>query len=172
LGSVDVARLTPPAPLAPDHDLDKFQCSEPSLERWLKERARRNEAQGASRTYVVAAGREVVGYYCLSAGAVSHEAATSSIRRNMPDPIPVIVLGRLAVHPSWEGRGLGSGLLKDAVLRSIAAAEALGVRALLCHAISPRAKEFYLRYGFVESPLDPLTLMLNLSNFAAKPADK
>ncbi len=172
MGSIGIARLNPPAPLASDHDLDKFQCSEPSLERWLKERARNNEAQGASRTYVVAAGREVVGYYCLSAGAVSREAATSSVRRNMPDPIPVIVLGRLAAHQGWEGRGIGSGLLKDALLRSIAAAKALGVRALLCHAISPRAKEFYLKYGFAESPLDPLTLMLSLSSLASRPSAK
>jgi GNAT superfamily N-acetyltransferase len=168
LGSIDVRHLTAPAPLSSDHILEAFRCTEPGLERWLKDRARKNEAQGASRTYVVATNREVVGYYCLSAGAVAHEGAASSIRRNMPDPIPVIVLGRLAVHQDWAGKGIGTGLLKDAVIRSIAAAEGLGVRAILCHAISPRAGDFYLKHGFVQSPIDPLTLMLNLTALASK----
>lgn len=170
MGSVNAAPLTSPEPLAPVHDLDKFQCEEPSLERWLKERARQNEAQGASRTYVVAAGREVVGYYCLSAGAVSYEVATSNVRRDMPNPIPVLVLGRLAVHRTWANQGIGTGLLKDALLRSIPVAEKLGARALLCHAISPRAKEFYFKYGFEESPLEPMMLMVNLSALASKPS--
>jgi GNAT superfamily N-acetyltransferase len=163
VGSVDVRRLTAPAALSPEHILDAFRCSEPSLERWLHARARANEAQGASRTYVVTAGREVVGYYCLSAGAVAREGAASGIRRNMPDPIPVIVLGRLAVHQDWAGKGIGTGLLKDAVLRSLSIAGELGVRALLCHAISQRAKDFYLKHGFVQSPTDDMTLLLSLS---------
>lgn len=163
MGSVDPARLSSPAPLALEHRLEAFECEEVSLERWLKERARQNEAQGASRTYVVAANWEVVGYYCLSAGAVAREKASANIRRNMPESIPVVLLGRLAVHKNWTGRGIGGGMLKDAVLRSLAVAESLGVRAMLCHAISADAKAFYVKHGFVESPIDPMTVLLNLS---------
>lgn len=167
MGAVDLDRLVPPAPLSLEHQLDRFQCVEASLERWLKERARQNDAQGASRTYVVAAGWEVVGYYCLSAGAVARAAAPSGLRRNIPDPIPVILLGRLAVHAAWSGKGIGSGLLKDAVLRSVAVSKTVGARALLCHAISLDAKKFYLRHGFIESPVDAMTMMLNLAPLAA-----
>jgi GNAT superfamily N-acetyltransferase len=168
LGSIDLGRLAAPAPLSPEHRLEGFQCTEASLERWLKERARENDAMGASKTYVVAAGREVVGYYCLSAGAVVRASAPSGLRRNMPDPVPVILLGRLAVHQAWSGRGVGSGLLRDAVLRSIQVTQALGARALLCHALSAEAKNFYLKHGFIESPVDPMTVMLNLSALAGK----
>jgi GNAT superfamily N-acetyltransferase len=155
--------LSIPAPLSEHHQLDGFRCSEPSLAQWLVRRARQNQAGGASRTYVVCEGDAVIAYYCLSAGSVAHGGAPGSIRRNMPEPIPVIVLGRLAVREDWANRGIGKGLLKDAVLRSAKIAEQLGVRALLCHAISEPAKRFYLTHGFVESPIDPMTLMLNLS---------
>lgn len=169
MGAIDLSALSAPSPLSAEHRLDEFICKEePTLEAWLKERARKNESSEASRTYVVSARGAVVGYYCLSAGAVSHEGAASNIRRNMPDPIPVIVLGRLAVHSDWTGHGIGPGLLKDAVLRSISVAETLGVRAMLCHALSPRAKAFYIKYGFIESPLDPMTLMLNISKLASR----
>lgn len=167
MGSVDPSRLSPPAPLALEHRLDAFECEEDSLARWLKERAHQNEAQGASRTYVVAAKSEVVGYYCLSAGAVARETVSVKIRRNMPESIPVVLLGRLAVHRDWTGQGIGPGLLKDAVLRSLAVAESLGVRAMLCHAISPKAMAFYLRHGFVQSPIDPMTVMLSLTKLKA-----
>lgn len=167
MGSVGLARLGAPIPLSEDHELEGFLCTEPTLEKWLKERARKNELSGASRTYVVCVGHAVVGYYCLSAGAVSLERAPSRIRRNMPDPIPVIVLGRLAVHSDWVKQGIGQGLLKDALLRSIAASGKVGARALLCHAISDRAKDFYLERGFVESPVDPMTVMLSLMKLAS-----
>lgn len=168
MGAIDLSALSAPSPLSAEHRLDGFICKEElTLEIWLKERAWKNESSGASRTYVVSVLSAVVGYYCLSAGAVSHEGAASSVRRNMPDPIPVIVLGRLAVHSDWAGHGIGRGLLKDAVLRSISVAETLGVRAMLCHALSVRAKDFYLKYGFTESPLDPMTLMLNISKLAS-----
>jgi len=163
LGEVDVRRLRPPEALADRHEVDDFRCSERGLEDWLKERARSNDQGGASRTYVVCDGASVVGYYSLSAGAVSRRDAPSPVRRNMPEPIPVVLLGRLAVHEAWTNRGIGEGLLKDAVLRSISAAEKIGVRALLCHALSERAKAFYLKHGFAESPLSPSTLMLPLS---------
>ena len=130
---------------------------------WLSKRALANAVTGASRTYVVCdEQRRVVGYYALAAGSIAADAAPGRLRRNMPDPLPVIVLGRLAVHSDWSGRGIGSGLLKDAMLRSIQAAELIGVRALLCHAIDEEAKAFYLKHGFAESPLDPLMVLVGL----------
>jgi predicted N-acetyltransferase YhbS len=147
-------------PLAENHRLDSFRCIEPSLEIWLKQRTHKNQLDGASRTFVVCDGDAVIGYYCLSAGSVARDSAPGNVRRNMPDPIPVVVLGRLAVHADWESQGIGSGLLKDAVLRTAGVAKEIGVRALLCHAISANAKAFYLNYGFAESPLHPMTLLM------------
>jgi len=155
--------LRAPVPLADAHRLDDFRCTEPALEIWLKQRARRNQLDGASRCYVVCAGEDVVGYYALAAGAVSHEQSPGNVRRNMPDPIPVIVLGRLAVHADRAGQGIGAGLLKDAVLRALRLSQEMGIRALLCHAINEDAKRFYLHHGFVVSPIEPLTVMLNLA---------
>ena len=150
-------------PLAEAHRLDSFRCGKPELEFWLKQRARKNQLEAASRTFVVCAGNEVVGYYALSAGAVLHETVPGNVRRNMPEPIPVAVLGRLAVHSDWNGQGVGAGLLKDAVLRTARLAEEIGIRALLCHAIDENAKKFYLHHGFIESPIEPLTVMLNIA---------
>ncbi len=154
-------------PLAEAHRLDGFRCTEPALESWLKQRARRNQQDGASRCYVVCAGEDVVGYYALAAGAVSHAQTPGNVRRNMPDPIPVIVLGRLAVHADWAGQGLGAGMLKDAVLRALRLSQEMGIRALLCHAISEDAKQFYLHHDFVASPIEPLIVMLNLAKLPA-----
>ncbi|CAN5489239.1 GNAT family N-acetyltransferase [soil metagenome] len=128
---------------------------------WIKQRALKNEGL-ASRTYVVSDESRVVAYYCLAAGSVRIEHAPGSIRRNMPDPIPVVVLGRLAVDRRFERRGLGSALLKDAIVRSLQLRHIAGARALLCHAINVEAGDFYRRFGFVVSPLDDLTLMLAL----------
>jgi GNAT superfamily N-acetyltransferase len=145
------------------HHLDEFECGEPSLDEWLKRRALANQSSGASRTFVALDddGR-VRGYYALAAGAVSHESATSKVRRNMPDPVPVMVLGRLAVDRSAQGRQLGAALLQDAVKRAVSVSSNAGVRALLVHALHERAKQFYERYGFQSSPTHPLTLMLRL----------
>ena len=154
----------PPVPLAAGRDTSGFTCRHESLSVWLHKRALANSASGASRTYVVCDDQNrVVGYYALAAGSIASEAAPGRLRRNMPDPLPVIVLGRLAVHSDWSGRGIGSGLLKDAVLRSIQAAELIGVRALLCHAIDDEANAFYLKYGFVESPLDARVALVVLA---------
>lgn len=163
------ARLTAPEPLCADHRLNAFQCGEASLDDWLKRRALANQLGGASRTFVVLdETRSVVGYYALAAGAVAHEGATGGIRRNMPDPIPVLVLGRLAVAQRAQGLKLGAALLQDAVLRATAVSENAGVRALLVHALNENARAFYAHYGFQASPLDPLTLMLRLHGpFAA-----
>jgi GNAT superfamily N-acetyltransferase len=162
--------LSAPEPIADHHDLEAFDSGEPELDSWLRRRALANEREHASRTFVVCSGGVVVGYYCLAAGSVTHADAPGSIRRNMPQPIPVIVLGRLAVDRRWSGKGIGAGLLKDAVLRSLQVTQEIAARALLVHAISQPARQFYLKFGFIESPIDPMTLMLNLSKLpSARP---
>jgi GNAT superfamily N-acetyltransferase len=158
-------QLSAPQPLAASHVLDEFACGEASLDEWLKRRARTNQLSGASRSFVVTGqdGR-VYGYYAMAAGAVSHLAATSSVRRNMPDPVPVMVLARLAIDHRAQGIKLGAALLQDAVNRAVAVSQNAGVRALLVHALHARAKQFYEHYGFQESPQHPLTLMLRLNS--------
>ena len=150
-------------PLPASHRLDEFECGEPSLDEWLKRRALANQSSGASRTFVVLDdGGRVRGYYALAAGAVSHDSATSSVRRNIPDPVPVMVLGRLAVDRGAQGQQLGAALLQDAVKRAVTVSSNAGVRAVLVHALHERAMHFYERYGFAPSPTHPLTLMLRL----------
>lgn len=156
--------LKAPEKLTADHQLEDFQCGIPSLDDWLKRRAWRNEQEGASRTYVVCAGNRVVGYYCLAAGSVMAAHVPGKVRRNMPDPIPVMILGRLAIHQDWKGQGLGRGLLRDATLRVLSAAEVAGIRAILVHAISEEAKQFYECCGFMESPTHPMTLLAMLKD--------
>lgn len=162
-GKLKKMDLIEPTFLQDQHELHHFHCTEPTLEAWLKQRARKSQIDQAARCFVVCDGNAVVGYYALAAGAVLHTEAPGNIRRNMPDPIPVIVLGRLAVHADYTGKGIGAGLLQDAVLRALRLSEEIGIRALLCHAISEEAKRFYLHFGFVESPTDPMTVMLNLA---------
>lgn len=158
-----LAALGPPVPITAEHDTALFQCRHDSLNQWLRRRALANASSGATRTYVVCAeSHRVVGYYALAAGSLDVELAPSRLRRNMPNPLPMVVLGRLAVDDAWSGRGVGGGLLKDAVLRSLQAAELIGACALLCHAIDADAKAFYARHGFVESPTQELTMMLGL----------
>ncbi|MER9439106.1 GNAT family N-acetyltransferase [Mesorhizobium sp. M0618] len=154
--------LSAPAPLAENHDLDLFRSGTESLDQWLRVRARANQVSGASRTYVVAEDARVVGYYCLSSGGLDLAQAPGAIRRNMPDPIPMVVLGRLAVDAGWQGKGLGAALLQDAVLRAGRAATILGIRGIFVHAISDEAKAFYEHYGFAASPKNPMTLVLSL----------
>lgn len=156
-------QLRAPEPLNSGHRIDAFDCGEPMLDDWLRKRALGNQASGASRTFVVtdASGR-VMGYYALAAGAVAHEIATSAVRRNMPDPVPVLVLGRLAVDRQAQGMKLGAALLQDAFMRAIGVSADAGIRALLVHALSERAKQFYVHYGFQASTLHPMTLMMRL----------
>jgi GNAT superfamily N-acetyltransferase len=158
-----IPELSAPRPLAPEHELDEFQSGVEPLDDWLKRLARHNETEGGSRTYVVCAGHRVVGYYSLAAGSLLPGAATGRVRRNMPNPIPVVLLGRLAIDRAWQGRGLGADLLRDAVLRVFSAGETIGVRAILVHAISPQAKAFYEQHGFKPSPIEPMTLMLTMA---------
>lgn len=155
-------RLQAPRRLIREHVVDNFDSGIPALDAWLRSRALRNEAEGASRTYVLCQDMRVVAFYCLANGAVLQASAPGRVRRNMPDPIPVMVLGRLAVDRQFQGRGLGKALLRDAILRTLQAADIAGVRAILVHAKDDKARAFYERCGFLASPIDPLTLMLPL----------
>lgn len=156
--------LKAPEPLAAHHQLAHFTCGESVLDDWLRQRALANQSSGASRTFVVAdPSQQVYGYYALAAGAITHQMATGGVRRNMPDPIPVLVLGRLAVDTHAQGLKLGGALLQDAVNRAMSVSQNLGARALLVHALHDKAKAFYQHYGFQPSPIDHLVLMLRLS---------
>lgn len=154
--------LSSPTLLTAQHQLDDFVCGVDSLDDWLKKRAYANQVNGASRTYVVTDEQKVVGYYCLASGALELKNTPSSIRRNMPDPVPVAILGRLAIDKTYQSKGIGVALLQDAVIRTAKAAEIVGIRGLLVHALSVEAKAFYEHHGFVVSPTQPMTLILSL----------
>ena len=156
-----------PEPLTNDHQLEDFNCGEPSLDEWLRRRAHANQASGASRTFVVCDGDKVAGYYALASGAVTTRSAPGKFRRNMPDPVPVVVLGRLAVDRACQGQGIGRALFRDAALRVSQAADTIGIRGIVVHAISEEAKNFYLALGFDPSPLDPMTLLVTLADIRA-----
>ena len=157
--------LTEPQALAATHRLDDFECGEAELDDWLQRRALVNQLGGASRTFVVADADNIVrGYYALAAGAISHELALGKVKRNMPDPVPVIILGRLAVDQLAQDLGLGGDLLMDAVRRVVGISEQAGVRTILVHALHEQAQRFYEHFGIERSPLQPLVLMLRLGS--------
>lgn len=159
--------LSAPQPLTADHDVSRFDCGEPALDAWLKTRAFRNESR-FSRTYVVCAENRVVGYYCISAGAVERAAAPGKLRRNAPDAIPVSVIGRLAVDRAHAARGLGADLLADALRRIALASQSIGFGAVLVHAKDDAAKRFYLRCAeFIEFPADSRILFLPIETVIA-----
>ena len=160
--------LTPPVLLTKEHSLSDFSSGGSVLDDWLKRRAYPNQVSGASRTYVVTDGQRVVGYYCLASGALALCDAPSLLRRNMPDPIPMGILGRLAIDRAFRGKGLGVALLQDAVLRTAEAGGIIGIRGLLVHAISEEAKAFYEYHGFIASPRQPMTLILSLKGMLLK----
>jgi GNAT superfamily N-acetyltransferase len=156
-------QLSAPLPLSGSHHLDDFDCGEGALDEWLKRRALANQSSGATRTFVVVDEDGCVrGYYAMAAGAVAHQLASAKIKRDMPDPVPVMVLARLAVDRRAQGIHLGASLLRDALDRATAVSQHAGVRALLVHALHERAKQFYEHYGFQVSPAHPMTLMLRL----------
>ena len=161
-----MGEVTVPEPITASNHTESFACGIPVLNEWLRRRALKNEVSGASRTFVICQDRQVVGYYSLATGSVEHRDAPGKIRRNMPNPIPVMVLGRLAVDQQWQQTGLGRGMLKDTLLRSLSVSKHAGVRALLVHALSEDAKKFYAHSGFLESPLDTMTLMIALQDAA------
>lgn len=159
--------LTVPEPLNAEHAIADFDCGVTSLNTWLQRRAAANQASGASRTFVTCEDGRVVGYYALASSAIATTAAPGAFRRNMPDPVPVVVLGRLAVATSHHGLGLGRALFQDAGRRVIHAAEAIGIRGMVVHALSEEAKAFYVGLGLEESPLEPMTLVVTINDLRA-----
>ncbi len=159
-----MGKVSAPVPLSSHHQIAEFCCGETVLDQWLKQRGLKNQAQGAARTFVLCKeeNSQVVGFYSLATGSVNHTEANGSLRRNMPDPIPVIILARLAIDCAYHGQGLGADLLHDAVLRSYRVAENVGVRALMVHALTETAKRFYLHHGFKSSTTQERTLFLAL----------
>jgi GNAT superfamily N-acetyltransferase len=153
-----------PELLASQHIIADFHCSEPSLDEWLKRKALKNQTSGASRTFIICESdsKQVIGFYALATGSVQRQTVSGALRRNMPEPIPVLVLGRLAVDARHHGLGLGVGLLKDAVLRARQVAEQVGTKALLVHALSDNAHAFYRHWGFIPSEIQTSTLLLPL----------
>lgn len=156
--------FTPPEPLATHHSIADFSCGTAALDDWLKRRALNNQNSGATRTFVACANEQVVGYYSLASGGISPQSVQGSFRRNMPDPIPVVILARLAIDTSCQGQGLGRALFRDAALRVMQAADTIGIRGIIVHAISPQARDFYLALGFDVSPLEPMTLIISLKD--------
>jgi GNAT superfamily N-acetyltransferase len=156
--------IAAPQPLTEGHHVTDFYSGNASLDDWLKRRARSNQASGASRTFVLCEAEKVIGYYALASGGVTIGEAPGRFRRNMPDPIPVVILARLAIDRAYQGKNLGRALFRDAALRVAQAADAIGIRGIVVHAISEEAKAFYIALGFDPSPLDPMTLMVTLAD--------
>ncbi len=156
-----------PRPISADDDTSSFDSGEPPLDDYLRQRALANHVQGASRCFVTCRAGRVVGYYALASASVQHRDVTGKVRRNMPDPVPVILLSRLAVDRKEQGSGLGKHLLRDAILRSVAASEIIGVRALFVHALNDTARAFYAHFDFEPSPTDPLHLLLLMKDARA-----
>ena len=157
--------ISAPEPLATHHTTQAFDCGEHGLNEWLKRKALKAHVVGGSaRTYVVCSPDDVVcGYYALATGAIKNADTPGRVRRNMPDPIPVILLGRLAVDQRSKGQGVGCGLLKGALLRSVVVAPEIGVRAVITHALNDQARSFYLKHGFYDSPANDYTMMLTIT---------
>ncbi|MEI7210270.1 GNAT family N-acetyltransferase [Pectobacterium carotovorum] len=153
--------ITAPEPLSAGHNLAEFCSQEPSLNEWLKKKALKNHSAGISRVYVICAEgtHQVIGYYCLSTGSVQRNTAPGAYRRNAPESLPVIVLGRLAIDQAYSGKGLGVALLKDAIFRTENIALQVGVRALVVHALDDNVRNFYLKFAFDPSPVQPLMLL-------------
>lgn len=157
----------PPALLTEAHDGSSFNSGEAALDDWLRQRAWNNLQAAASRTYVVcpAGSRQIIGYYALSMGQILAQDVIGSMRRNMPNAIPAVVLGRLAIDLAWQGKGLGRAMLADVLRRSLRASAEVSARLVIVHAISPAAEAFYLHHGFTRLPIDTPTLALDLVKF-------
>lgn len=145
--------------LSRKHAVDAFDCGEEPLNRFLIRYALPNQQANASQTYVGLSGETIVGLYTLVVGEVAYEGAPDRLTKGLArHPVPIMLLARLAVSKDWQGRGVGSGLLRDAILRTLQAADIAGIRAFTVHAKDDRARSFYRHFGFVESPSDPLHL--------------
>lgn len=161
--------ITAPELLSEHHDLSKFDCGRQELNNWLLRRALKSQQRNNAKVYVVTdtATSAVVGYYAISMGSVQREGAISALRRNSPDPIPMVILARLAVSRSHHGKAVGAGLLKDCVKRSVYAMNVVGGAGILVHAIDETAKSFYTKFGFTASSLNPMTLMARIKDIEA-----
>ena len=158
--------LTRPVKLREGHSVSGFDCGEEVLNLWLTKRALVAHADRTANTFVVCRGRRVVGFYSLCTGSLAHTACTSSLRRNAPDPVPAMILARLAVDLKEQGNGLGPDLLLDAELRVLRAAKNVGARTLVVHALNERRADFYKKYGFLPLPV-PLALHKPLDKIAS-----
>jgi predicted N-acetyltransferase YhbS len=164
----DKPTLNPPTPLEARHDVSAFNCGVPALDNYLKKFALQNQQSQAARTYVATRGETVVGYYTLAAASVRREETPARVAKGLAaHPVPVILLARLAVDISDKGQGLGRGLLKDALLRAVQAADIVGCRAVMVHAKDEQAAAFYRRFGFETSPSDPFCLFLLMKDVKA-----
>jgi len=161
-----VTDVCAPRPLKAGDIVSEFDCGSEALDRWLRAWVRHNDANGASRTYVsVDSGTDrVAGFYCLAAGSLARGEAPGRLSRNMPDPIPVVLLGRLAVDRRYAGMGLGVSLLRHAVLQSARVAQAIGMRAIVVHAKDDRAASFYERFGFIRFPRNDRVLYVRVAD--------
>lgn len=160
-------KITAPEILNSEHLIRDFSCGMTSLDDWLKKRALTNQVSGATRTFVICIDNRVVGFYALASSSISIKSALGKFKRNMPNPIPVVILARLAIDTSMQGQGLGRALFRDAALRVVQASETIGIRGIIVHAISEDAKRFYLALGFQESPLEPMLLMITIKDLIA-----
>lgn len=156
-----------PGPISQEDDTSQFGSGDDQIDEWLRRYAVANHFGGGARTYVTLRGRRVVGYYALAIASIQRADATPRVAKSMPQPVPAILLGRLGVDQKEAGRGLGSALLRDAIIRTLEAAEVVGVRVLLVHAASEDARNFYLKRGFEPSPTDPMHLMILLKDARA-----
>lgn len=157
-------KISAPTPLLEEHQIELFDSGVENLDHWLKRRALRNQISGASRTYVMCEGRQVMGYYALASSALMMEEASGKFQRNMPNPVPVVVLARLAVDISLQSKGFGRALVRDAAIRVAQAADAIGIRGMIVHAISEEARVFYEKLGFESSRSDAMLLMITLAD--------
>ncbi|MDC7682927.1 GNAT family N-acetyltransferase [Asticcacaulis sp. BYS171W] len=154
--------------LSRHHAVGAFDCGEEALNRFLIRFALANQTANSAVTYVGLAGDEIVGFYSLVVGEVYYDDAPERLKKGLArHPVPVMLLARLAIGKAWQGRGLGAGLLKDAIRRTLQAADIAGVRALIVHAKDDRARAFYERYDFQPSPSDPLHLYALIKDLRA-----
>ncbi|MDN5870284.1 MAG: GNAT family N-acetyltransferase [Nitrococcus sp.] len=155
--------------LARHHVIDEFDCGQEGLNRFLIRYALPNQQANASQTYVGLADREVIGFYTLVVGEIAYEDAPERLNKGLArHPVPVMLLARLAVNTGWQGRGVGAGLLKDAMRRSLQAADIAGIRAFVVHAKDDTAQAFYEHFGFISSPTDPLHLYVLIKELAGR----
>jgi GNAT superfamily N-acetyltransferase len=148
------------------HDVSRFECGKPPLNDWLRDKAVKSEGKSA-RCYVTCDQNSVIGYYCISTGSIAHAQVTAKLRQNMPDPIPVMILGRLAVDAQYQHQGIGPSLLRDALLRMVQVSGTVGARAVLVHALDQEAVGFYTAHGFRQSPSNQQTLWLPMEEIIA-----